>query len=110
MYNESQIAAKAEFDKWIADGERLDYWVLYQTLTPNGMEGLERHGMGVLKQRINNLVEMEQPTGEVLVVTTSGNEIIDYCEPQVGGGGYCVQVQSPTSDVCIALKPSEYVW
>jgi len=102
--------AKTELSKWIEGNVVVDYWLVHQSIAPGGLEALERHGMGRLRRLVDNIIELVEPSGQRLIVTVTGREIIDYCEPQVGGGGYRVQVHTPTYSTWMAFKLSEYVY
>jgi hypothetical protein len=110
MY-ETLPEAKAELLGWIEGRTVVDYWLEHQTLAPppDGIVGTQQHGIGILSHEIDNLIVLREPSGQEIVVTASGREIIDYCEPQAGGGGYRVQIRSLTFDTWMAFRPSDYV-
>jgi hypothetical protein len=100
--------AKAELLGWIEDRTVVDYWLVYKTLAPGGLVSKQKLGLGTLHQELDSVIILSEPSGEQTVVTASGREIIDYCEPQVEGEGYRVQVRSRDSSTSIAFKPSKY--
>jgi hypothetical protein len=109
MY-ETSSEAQAELQGWIDDRTVLDYRLTYRTGTPEGLLTGEKFGLGTLSQEreIETIITLESPTGEEIVVTTTGKEIVDYCEAQVEGDGYRVQVRSPDFGTSIEFKPSKY--
>ena len=103
--SETSPEAKAELLGWIEDRTGVDYWLVYQTVTPGGLVSAEKHGLGTIRQELENIIILKEPSG---MVTASGREIVDYCEPQVEGDGYRVQVRGLDSSTSIALRPSKY--
>jgi hypothetical protein len=93
---------------WLEDRTVVDYWLVHQTVTPGGLVSAEKHGLGTIRQELETIIILKETSGEELVVTASGREIVDYCEPQVEGDGYRVQVRSLDSSTSIALRPSKY--
>src|SRR4029077_14913880 len=106
--SQTSAEAKAELLGWIEDGTVVDYWLIYQTVTPGGLVSAEKHGLGTMRQKLETIVILEESSGEEMVVTASGREIVNYCEPQVEGNGYRVQLRSLDSSTSIALRPSKY--
>lgn len=106
--HETSSEAKAELLGWIDQRTVVDYWLVYQMLSPDGLVNAEKQGLGTLRHEIDNVIILKEPSSQEIVVTSSGREVIDYCEPQAEGEGYKVQVRSLNFNTWMAFKPSEY--